>query len=156
MSDKNPTVEDIESGRPLSGLRLLVVDDSADNQLLFSRFLATSGAEIESAENGSVGVEKCLAAAELGKPFDAVIMDIRMPVMDGYEATKRLRASGFAGPVIALTAHAVPGEESRCRMAGCSEFLTKPVDRSRLTQTVLMAFRSSCDQTGQRELLEQS
>lgn len=137
--------------KPLFGLRLLVVDDSSDNQVLFSRFLVSAGAHVSMARDGAEGVTKCLESQAKGEAFDAVIMDIRMPIMDGYEATRQLRGYGFRGPVIALTAHAVPGEEGRCRAAGCSEFLTKPIDRSRLTQTILMAFQGAVDRSLQAE-----
>lgn len=123
------------SAKTLHELRILLVEDSPDNQALFTRMLEIAGAYVDVADNGIEGVER-----ESRQCYDAIVMDIRMPVMDGYEATARIRAGGFRGPVIALTAHAVPGEEARCRSAGCTHFLTKPVDRAELVETL----RSAC------------
>ena len=120
-------------------VRILLADDSSDNQKLFARILTSAGAEVEVAENGEVAVRKMSDAATAGLPFTLVIMDIRMPVMDGYDATKKIRLQGFTGPVIALTAHATPGEEERCRSAGCSDFQLKPIDRFSLLSAVKRA-----------------
>ncbi len=109
----------------LNDARILLVDDSPDNQLLFSRILKAAGAQVEIAENGQQAIDK----ASLALSYDLIIMDIRMPIVDGYEATRRIRELGFQGPIIALTAHAVVGEEERCRAAGCSDFQLKPIDR---------------------------
>ncbi len=82
---------------------------------------------VVTAENGQVGVQ--MAEQE---PFDLVLMDMQMPVMDGYSATRRLRELGFSAPIIALTAHAMKGDESRCMTAGCDGYLTKPISPDRL------------------------
>lgn len=83
------------------------------------------------AENGVVAIARSMAAK-----YDVIIMDIRMPMMDGYEATRRIRSGGFSGPILALTAHANPGEEERCREAGCSGFYLKPINRAGLLMAV--------------------
>jgi CheY-like chemotaxis protein len=106
---------------------------------LFSRFLKSAGAKVNTADDGSDGISAFLDAQKAGQNYDAIIMDIRMPVMDGYQAARNLRELGFHGPIIALTAHAVPGEESRCLGAGCSHFLTKPVDRTQFNETLSRA-----------------
>ncbi len=139
LLQSNETVKPMAHRSPvfaLRGLRILLADDSVDNQVLFSRMLKGAGAQVDVAENGRVAVELAL---ETVTPYDAVVMDIRMPVMDGYEATRRIRHLVYCGPIIALTAHAVPGEEARCRQAGCSHFLTKPIDRQRIVETVRLA-----------------
>lgn len=121
----------------MSGVKILLVDDSADNQRLFERILASAGARVDVAENGVVAIARAQSAN-----YDVIIMDIRMPMMDGYEATRRIRAQGYTGPVIALTAHANPGEEERCREAGCSGFYLKPINKAGLVDAVTNAIAS--------------
>ncbi len=107
----------------LEGLNILVVDDSIDNQLLFSSLFKSRGAKVSIACNGRLGVDKALA----GK-YDVVIMDIQMPVLDGYGATKELRKAGYKKPIIALTAYAMKEEKERCVSAGCNAHLSKPIN----------------------------
>jgi PAS domain S-box-containing protein len=113
----------------LEGLKVLLVEDAPDNQALISRFLKMAGASVELASNGAEGVEKASSG-----DYDAVLMDIQMPILDGYEATAKLRSLGFAAPIIALTAHALKEERQRCLNAGCSDHLTKPIDRIKLIE----------------------
>jgi CheY-like chemotaxis protein len=123
----------------LTGVRILLAEDSPDNQKLFSRILTSAGASVDIAENGAVAVDKCNRP---GHAYDAIIMDVRMPTMDGYQATRMIRAYGYTGPILALTAHATPGEEERCRAAGCSEFHLKPIDRLTLLSAVERSVQS--------------
>lgn len=118
----------------LDGLTILLVDDSFDNQLLFQRVLSGAGAKVEIANNGVEAV-----SCQASKAYDLIIMDVRMPIMDGYEATRRIRATGYTNPIIALTAHATPGEEERCREAGCSHFQLKPIGRLELLLVIATA-----------------
>jgi PAS domain S-box-containing protein len=111
--------------------RVLVVDDGAENRELISLVLAEQGLWVEEAENGQVALDK-LGAAN----FDLVLMDMQMPVVDGYAATRELRRRGLALPVVALTAHAMKGYEQEVLQAGCSAYLTKPVDIDALMQQV--------------------
>jgi CheY-like chemotaxis protein len=85
------------------------------------------------AENGEVAVDLALARE---RPFDIILMDMQMPIMDGYEAAQRLREAGYRGPIIALTAHAMAGDRQRCLDAGCDEYVSKPIDRTTLLQTL--------------------
>jgi signal transduction histidine kinase/ActR/RegA family two-component response regulator len=116
--------------------RVLVVEDGIDNQRLLKMILGRAGATVEIAENGRVGVDRALAALSEGQPFDLVLMDIQMPVLDGYEATRKMRLHGVSQPILALTAHAMAGDRDRCLEAGCDDYLTKPVDRDVLLQTL--------------------
>ncbi len=109
--------------------RVLLVEDGADNQRLIRLLLAKLGLEIEICENGQQGVERALAAREAGHPFSLILMDMQMPIMDGYTATRILRRRGYTGSIVALTAHAMHAERGRCLAAGCDDFATKPVDR---------------------------
>ncbi len=115
-------------GAALQGMRVLLAEDNAVNQLLARRVLEKLGAEVTVADNGEVAIAKLAEA-----PFDVVLMDCQMPVMDGYAATRRIRA-GAAGrsaaklPIIALTAHALSGHREECLAAGMNDYLTKPID----------------------------
>lgn len=131
-----PSAHTAEAHRRLARLRVLLVEDSPDNQRLISHILRKAGASVTLAENGRLGVEEALAAGNDGRPYDVIIMDMQMPVMDGYQATRVLRARRLEGPIIALTANAMAGDRQKCLDAGCDEFCTKPVDRSALVNLV--------------------
>ena len=124
--------------------RVLLVEDGPDNRRLTSYILIKAGAEVAFAEDGREAVEKALAAqpgfgrrhGEVREPFDLILMDMQMPVMDGYEATSRLRQEGYRGPIVALTAHAMRHDRDKCFEAGCDAFVSKPVDRQTLLEIV--------------------
>jgi CheY-like chemotaxis protein len=118
-------------------LVLLVVEDSRDNQLLISRMLRRGGATVHLAENGRIGMEMALKWSAEGNPFHVILMDMQMPEMDGYEATRRLRETGYTGKIVALTAHAMSSDRQRCLDAGCDDFATKPLDRKTLYATIV-------------------
>lgn len=103
--------------------KVLVVDDGEENRELIQLVLDEVGIEVEGAENGRVGVEM----AQSGN-FDVILMDMQMPVMDGYAATARLRELGCETPIVALTANAMKGFERECLQVGCTGYLTKPVN----------------------------
>ena len=99
-------------------------------------YCKTAGAEVVVAGNGQEACDMLLRPGDDAKPIHVVLMDIQMPIMDGYEATRRLRLDGCTLPIVALTAHAMVEEESRCLSAGCDAYLTKPIERARFLQVV--------------------
>lgn len=117
-------------------IRVLLAEDGRDNQKLICAQLERAGMHVTVAENGEVAYQLVMAEACKGTPYDVVLMDMQMPVLDGYGATAKLRASGYTRPVVALTAHAMVGDRERCLGAGCTEYLTKPIDRVKLIHTI--------------------
>jgi signal transduction histidine kinase len=122
--------------RPASGTllwgRILLVEDGLDNRQLFSLLLRKAGAQVTAVENGQLAVRAALTANGMGEPFDLILMDMQMPVLDGYQATRQLRALGCDTPIIALTAHVMPDDCQKCLDAGCNGYLAKPINRQRL------------------------
>jgi CheY-like chemotaxis protein len=112
--------------------RILLAEDGADNQRLISLILKKAGAEVTVADNGKVALDFALTAARNQEPFDLILMDMQMPVMDGYDATRNLRAQGLAVPIVAITAHAMAGDQQKCIDAGCDDYISKPVNRNSL------------------------
>jgi len=103
--------------------RILVVEDHADNRQIIRDMLAPTGYEITEVENG----EEALAAIANQRP-DLILMDIQLPVMDGYETARRIKADPALRsiPIIAVTSYALSGEEKKARAAGCDEYVPKP------------------------------
>ena len=115
----------------LAGVRILVVEDGDSNRKLIRLVLQRAGAEVTMAENGRVGADRALM-----DPFDVILMDMQMPVMDGYTAAALLRQHRLTTPIIALTAHAMKGDQDKCLAAGCSGYVTKPIDADLLVRTL--------------------
>jgi PAS domain S-box-containing protein len=126
------------------GTRILLAEDGLDNQRLLSHFLTKAGAEVTVADNGEIALNMVLATLkghtrrrdDPDGPFDLILMDMQMPVMDGHEATRQLRQAGFAGPILALTAHAMTEDRQKCLDAGCNDHISKPVKRDAFLKTV--------------------
>jgi signal transduction histidine kinase len=120
-----------DSPQVLRGLKVLLVEDSLDNQMLITTYLSKEGAQVKSASDGVKGIELALA-----ENFDLLLMDIQMPILDGHKATRKLRKLKYSKPIIALTAHAMKEERIKCFESGFTEFLTKPIQKNRLIETL--------------------
>lgn len=136
-SENSKTKTAAPQSQALQGLRILVVDDAPDNQKLIWHYLTKQGAQVESAENGLIGLNKALQ-----DHFDVILMDIQMPEMDGYTATQELRKSGYRKPIIALTAHAMSEAREKCFKSGCSAYLSKPIYSQLLIETIVDLLRA--------------
>ena len=130
----------------LSGARVLLVEDGDTNRKLIELVLRRAGAMVVAAENGRIGADLALQ-----QDFELIFMDMQMPVMDGYTATRLLRDRGVTVPIVALTAHAMSGDEDKCREAGCSDFLTKPIDPDSLLSAANDILAADAKRRGDRE-----
>ncbi len=110
---------------------VLVAEDVEGNQKLMALMLSKLGVDVIIAEDGSKAVQKALSQS-----FDLILMDMQMPHMNGYEATRTLRKQGYRTPIVALTANAMKGDEQVCLEAGCDGYLTKPIDHRELTRII--------------------
>lgn len=125
-----------EPAKKLSGIKVLLAEDGPDNQRLITFHLKKAGAQVLVCKNGLIAAQTIEAAKEQDLP-QVVFMDMQMPELDGYSATRRLRDKGLGLPIIALTAHAMEGDRQKCLDAGCDDYLTKPIDKNLLIETCL-------------------
>ena len=136
VDSSNPPQIDPKPAPDFRGKKVLVVDDNSDNRRIISRLLRDTGAQWVFAENG----QECLAAIEEAKaarsPIDLILLDMQMPVLDGYSAARRLRDKSCRIPIIAVTAHAMPDDRGKCLAAGCDDYLSKPVERGTFFTTL--------------------
>ena len=116
--------------------RILVVEDNEDHQLLTTLALRKIGSEVAVAEDGHRALEFAQAARDRDQPFDAILVDISMPVLDGYETVRRLRQLGFSTPIIAVTARVLQSELEKCLEAGCDGFVRKPFEAEELHASI--------------------
>ncbi|MFG0244925.1 MAG: ATP-binding protein [Phycisphaerales bacterium JB052] len=112
--------------------RILIVDDGKDNRVLLQHYFRNTDAQTDFAHDGKEAIERIRQGIEKQSPFDLVLMDMQMPILDGYASTQQLRTMGIDVPIIALTAHALEGDREQCLAAGCNEYLTKPISRAAL------------------------
>jgi CheY-like chemotaxis protein len=131
-----------ERAKRLEGLRLLVVEDNKINQMVAKGLLSKEGADITMADNGELGVA---AVAGAVVPFDAVLMDVQMPVMDGYTATRKIREelALTALPIIAMTANAMASDREACLQAGMDDHVGKPFNLDQLVATLQRLCRAT-------------
>ena len=138
--------------KPLTGRRVLLAEDMEDSRRLITFLLTKAGAEVEAVADGRAAVDALLpaaapprgdvppgTAADPSEGFDVALMDMQMPVLDGYDAVRELRGRGYQGPIVALTAHAMEGDAAACLAAGCDAYAAKPIGREELVNCVLRA-----------------
>ncbi|MBU45726.1 MAG: hybrid sensor histidine kinase/response regulator [Spirochaetaceae bacterium] len=130
-ADAGPSPSRLETGYCFQGKRVLLAEDNPDNRLLFDRFFKKMNLEYENAKNGLEAVEKVQSG-----DFDLILMDIQMPEMDGYTATRKIRELGYVKPVIALTANAYKEDREMALEAGMSDHLAKPISRKSLEESL--------------------
>ncbi len=127
---------DSAGARPGMSGRVLLVDDAPDNRRLLGAVLKKAGLEVTTAENGELACKALAAAATTAAPFDLVLMDVQMPVLDGHAAAERMRREGHELPIVALTAHATEHDRDRCLAAGFDDYASKPISRGQLDDLV--------------------
>jgi CheY-like chemotaxis protein/HPt (histidine-containing phosphotransfer) domain-containing protein len=144
LREQTPAAQPIHR---LAGLRVLVVEDSELNRDVAVALLEQAGLIVETAEDGRIAVD--IVKESPRDHYNAVLMDIQMPVMDGYEATRHIReweadsqVTGHRIPIIALTAHALTGEKEKCFAAGMDDYIAKPIDEKQLERVLLKRIAS--------------
>ena len=126
----------VQWGRPL---RILVAEDDATNRMVVTKMLKEFALDVHVVHDGAEA-DQAVSESE----YDMVLMDVQMPVMDGFAATRSIRSRGFASlPIIALTANAFPEDAKRCRDAGMSDFLAKPLRKPLLVNAILRAMEAA-------------
>jgi CheY-like chemotaxis protein len=124
----NPTERNDPKKLELSG-RILLAEDGIDNQRLISFILRNAGATVATSENGQIAFEMIERAEKEGTPFDLLVSDMQMPIMDGYSLARTLREQGSKLPILALTANAMSYDEQKCLDSGCNDYAIKPIDK---------------------------
>ncbi len=119
------------SAAPRLRARILVADDNQANRQLIGLRLRRAGADVVMANDGQEVLDRTREALEESRPFDAVVIDMQMPIVDGYDAVRQLRAEGFDRPIVAVTAYAMAEDREECLSAGCDEFISKPIEWDR-------------------------
>lgn len=121
----------------LRNYRLLLAEDSKDCRRLFQMILTKAGAEVDIADNGQTALRLVRQSLTTQRPYNLVLMDMQMPILDGIQATKQLRSEGYDRPIVALTAHALEEEQKKCLQVGCDDFISKPILKDDLLTAIL-------------------
>jgi PAS domain S-box-containing protein len=133
----------VEPAPRLSG-RILVAEDSQDIRLMVRAMLESAGLSVDVATDGRGAVNQVIDARHAGRPYNLVLMDMQMPLLDGYAATRELREKGFDSlPLIAFTAHAMESEREKSMAAGCNGYLLKPTNRDELLAVIAQHLSAS-------------
>lgn len=119
----------------LQGRRILVAEDGPDNQRLIRHILTRAGAQVAIVGNGQDAIGAIESRPDSDRPFDLLVLDMHMPVLDGYNTARRLRDRGECIPILALTAHALIGADAECLAAGCTAYMSKPMKPADLVRT---------------------
>ena len=122
--------------QPLQNVRVLVVEDVLVNQVVVATLLRDAGAQVELADNGAMAIQKVMQDQDNGLFFDVILMDVRMPVMDGYEATAYLRKYDYRHPIIAVTALSSASDREKTLEVGCNDYISKPIDNQALINMI--------------------
>ena len=140
-------LESIVSRKNLNNKKILLVEDNPDNQSLFSYYVRSVGANLDIANNGVEALQKIHDGQ-----YDAVLMDLQMPEMDGYEATRILRSEGYKKPIIALSAHALKEVKERCLANGFDGYISKPIEKIDMIRAVAEFFPEAPKPAAQPEI----
>ena len=149
-STQAATDDDLRSQRKPPSLRVLIAEDNQVNQMLISKILDKMGHRYSMVEDGESAIKTAI-----NEHFDIILMDLQMPVLSGLEATKRLRAQNYQGPIIALTASAMESDRQRCLAAGMNDYLSKPIDRQALDKA-LQHFANKPEKTAKKISVQNS
>ena len=143
--------EDLQkTDEKLKNANILFAEDAPDNRKLITYFLENAGAHVVSVENGKLALEEIQKHQKQHNLFDLVIMDMQMPTMDGFTATREIRELGLEIPVLGLTAHALPADRKKCLEAGCDDYATKPIHREQLIQIAQKMIEMGKSRNGNR------
>jgi CheY-like chemotaxis protein len=121
--------------------KILIVDDRRDIRFLAQHIVEKAGGRVATVSNGAEAIE-ALMGPDADESIDLVLMDMQMPVMDGFQAVAELRSRGYAKPIIALTANAMSEDRERCLSAGCDEYTTKPLDNRVLSRLICQCLKA--------------
>ena len=132
IQTKDVTAVEMKTAKVSIQGRILLAEDGLDNQRLISFLLGKAGAVVDIADNGQAALDLLNKSNDLSMPYDLLLTDMQMPVMDGYKLASTLRSLGSRMPIVALTAHALADDRQKCLDAGCDDYLSKPVDKHSL------------------------
>ncbi|MDF1810106.1 MAG: ATP-binding protein [Phycisphaerales bacterium] len=152
FTTQHQSVEQQKKTPSLENRKILIVDDAKDNRVLLQLILKRSGAATEFAHDGQQAINAVNNAITDDSPYDLILMDMQMPVLDGYHATVQLREQGLKTPIIAVTAHALEGDREHCLNAGCDEYMSKPVNKALLIETCIDLIENSKSKSNPKQI----